>query len=514
MRSTVKFKLSSNSYYTVDILYVRKLIEIIFVFFMLKKYLNYYQIKMNISVWPKWKILNEIFIFSEKDKVPNDIKVYFDEITMKKSQKMKVSSFMVTWKTSKYCIIAKLKDSKNMFDLVEDLVSAIWNEIKKIDKEFFLDLDSTHLNDEEKKLISQLFALNLYVFKKYKSDSETKYSLTLNSKSIDKKTFDSYVENLAIIRNLVNEPSNAMDPEIFEKFALWLFKWNKKVKIEVIKWKDLKKLGMNWIYEVGKGSKIEPRLMLFTYTPNKKDIEFGLIWKWVCFDAWGYNLKPTGAIEDMKSDMAWAALVLWTLNHLVNTWFDRNIVVWIPLVENLVSWDAFKPWDVIKFYNWKTSEIGNTDAEWRLILADALSYVEDKFNPKYLFNFATLTWAQLIALWSKIAAIVWKNSKLNQQIQKISWDIKERVWELPYYAPYFKNYKSDIADMKNAGGPRLAPWTILWGLFLAQFVKNENWVHFDIAWPAGTFAWVDELSWAGASWFGFRLLLKLLKEIK
>jgi leucyl aminopeptidase len=164
-------------------------------------------------------------------------------------------------------------------------------------------------------------------------------------------------------------------------------------------------------------------------------------------------------------------------------------------------------------YNWKTVEIGNTDAEWRLILADALSYIEKNFKPEYIFDFATLTWAQIIALWNKIAAALWKNENLIKKIQKISWQIKERVWELPYFQPYFESMKSEIADMNNVAGWKYWPGTITAGLFLGQFVKNKNWVHFDIAGPTGIFKWKDPLYWPWATWFWVRLGINIVKEI-
>lgn len=473
---------------------------------------------MNISLWTKSKINNELFIYEDWAKnVNKDIKDYFEhELILKKDQKIKIWTYsIVKWKNISSYIIVKVKKLKEIKDLIEDLISGVWAEIKKLDKKVFLDFDNIKIDQAEKQLIVEFLAINLYTFNKYKSDSKVWYELIISDKSINKKQFESFVNNLALVRNLVNEPANVLNPETFENIAKDLLKSNKKVTLEVLKWDKLKKLWMNGIYDVGRGSEYEPRLLILNYKWNSsKKIDFALVGKWVCFDSWGYNMKPTGYIEDMKDDMAGAATVLWVLNHLATVWTKKNIVVAMPIVENLVSWNAYKPWDVLKMYNGKTVEIKNTDAEWRLILADSLTYVDKKFKPSYIFDVATLTWAQIIALGNKVAAIIWNNDKLNKKVQEISWDIKERVWELPNYAPYFKWYKSNIADMVNSGAWRYWPWTIQAWLFLSKFVENKNWIHFDIAWPATSFTWPDDVWWTWASWFGYRLFIKLIEELK
>ncbi len=470
---------------------------------------------MYISIWKKSNINNEIVIVNWK--IKGDIMKFVDnELVLEKDQKFKLWVYNdIKSKDINTYILINIKDLKDIKNILEDFVSQIWNCIQKLNKSFFLDLDKLNIDKKYKSLIEDLLAINLYSFTKYKSKTNNKYNLVINDKYRDKNEFNTMVESICLTRDFVNEPANELNPDTYSHKIEDLFKKNNKINIDIIKWKDLQKFWMNGIYNVWKASDHDPRLIIINYRWNSsKKIDFGLIWKWVCFDAGWYNLKPTGYIEDMKIDMAGSATVIWVLNYLVKSKSNKNIIVWVPLVENMISDEWYKPWDVIKMYNWKTVEIWNTDAEWRLILADTLSYVEKKFKPKYMFDIATLTWAQMIALWSKIAAIIWNNSKLNKQIQDMSWDLYERVWELPMFQYYFKSYESNIADMANSWSWKFTPWTINWWLFLSRFIDNKNWVHFDIAGPAWISSWKDELYGTWWTWFWVRLFINLVNKLK
>ncbi len=463
------------------------------------------------------KIKNHIFIYFSNEELPSKELKNFDkkQLNFEKNEKIKIELFThYTTDDLHFDLLIKLKNKKLLNQFLENkIIPTIISTIKNKWWDWWLDLDNTLISITEKKLIEELLIQWLYEFNKYKSSKDTKkYSLTIQDSERNNKEFETLKKSIYFTRDLINEPPEAVNPETLEEIIKKRFK--SKVKITIIKWKDLPKVGLNWIWYVWKWSEKEPRLIIIEYRPNKKDLfNIWLVWKGVTFDAWGYNIKPTGYMEDMKSDMAWAAVVLWILDYLINTNFNKNIVVAVPLVENLISWKAYKPWDIIKMYNWKTVEIWNTDAEWRLILADALAYIEKNYKPDYIFDFATLTWAQIIALWNKIAAAIWKNENLIKKIQKLSWQMKERVWELPHFDYYFESMKSDIADMNNIAAGKYGPWTITAGLFLSQFVKNKNWVHFDIAWPTGIFKWKDPLYWPGATGFGVRLGINIIKEI-
>jgi leucyl aminopeptidase len=207
--------------------------------------------------------------------------------------------------------------------------------------------------------------------------------------------------------------------------------------------------------------------------------------------------------------MAGSAVALGTFKFLVENNYSNNLICAIWLVENLVSSKSYTPTDIIKMYNWKTVRVFNTDAEWRLVLADTLSYVEKNYKIEKIFDFATLTWAAIIALWNEIIAIMGKNASLTHKIQKIWWQIKERAWELPLYEKYKELLKTPFADISNCIKSRGAGTITAW-LFLSEFVKTKNWVHFDIAWP--DILENHPIYQTGGSWIGIRLAIKLFQE--
>lgn len=478
---------------------------------------------MVLKIWNKWKLTNEIIVF-EKDKFMSkniNLQVFQEnEIKLKKWEDFKIKLYTeVSWKTVKNIILVKIKKLEKINSFIEPLISNIWNQIKSLNKNFFLNLDKVNINIESKHMIEELFMWNLYTFDKYFGNdkkSKNKYWLIIKEKSRNEEEFENMKESIYIARDLINEPNNYLTTVEFEKFIKDKYSKDKNIKIRTIVWNDLQKQWLNGVYSVWQWSINEPRLIILEYKWSKnKQIDFWMIWKWVCYDTWWYNIKPTWYMEWEKSDMWWAASILWTFNYMTKTKSSKNIVVALPIVENVISQNAYKPWDIIKLYNWKTVEIQNTDAEWRLILWDWLSYVEKNYNPNYIFDMATLTWAQIIALWFKITAIMWNNKWLNKKIQDISWKVKERTWELPLFDKYFESYDSDIADFKNLWAGKYNPGCIGAWLFLKQFVDNKNWVHFDIAWPSWNFisSSVDELYWTWSTWHWVRLLINVINNL-
>ena len=473
---------------------------------------------MKIILNSKKKLNNKLIIIENK----NISNLSWNDLLYCKKLKLSKWEYFKIWlfeEVNNWNIVSKLfliiENIKIFSYHLEDIVSWIWDILSKINKNFLLDLNITSLNSNDKDLFIKLLSIKLYSYDGYKTQISKKYNeLVINDKSVDEKKMYSYINSLILVRDLVNSPANKSNPIDIEKKIISEFKDNKFLNISVLNKDMLLKKWLNWIYEVWKWSEIDPRMVVIEYRPRKNEwYKFAYVWKWVCFDTWWYNLKPTWWIEWMKLDMAWWAVLIWLWKYLIETNYQNNFVIAIPLVENMISHNAYKPWDVIKMYNWKTVEIWNTDAEWRLILADALSYVEEKYKPFYIFDIATLTWAQIVALWTRIWAIIWPNTSLNKKIVKLSYSISERFWELPFYKPYFKSYKSFVADMSNLSSWKMWPWTITAWLFLSEFVKNKNWIHFDIAWPAWIFWWPDQLWWEWASWFWFRTLVKITEEI-
>lgn len=469
---------------------------------------------MNIAIGKKSKNHHDLIIVTPQSKLTGTLHTFVKEtLEIKKDAQFRVGYLpTVQGKNVAHTIIVQLRDPKKFNEYAEDVIADIGWYIKKLDTDFFVNLDTSWLSKEDAKLFGELAMTSLYGFSKYKKSNKIKGSLTIQSKHIDAKKFTHLTNTFTMTKDLVNDPSQSVTPASFEKHVRQLFAKEKNIKVTVFDHKDLVKKWMMGIYEVGKGSECPPRLVLIEYTGSKKKwYDIGLVGKGVCFDSGGYNLKPSGHIEDMKIDMAGGATVLWILHYAVKTGIKKNIIVWIPMVENLVSHNAFKPGEIITMYNGKTVEIGNTDAEWRLILADTLSYVEEKYEPEYVFDFATLTGAQVVATGSTISVILWRNSKLNQQLQTRSFTLKDRVRELPYFEPYLKRYKSEVADMNNISTSGWSgPGTITAGLFLGEFIKMQNWIHFDIAGPAHKPS--DPLTGHGATACMIRLIVDFLEK--
>lgn len=469
---------------------------------------------MNISIGKQSKGQHEILIVSNKTKLSSTVQTFVQQtLSFKKDMQFAVW-YLPTIENKKitHTMIVHIKDTKKFADYAEDLIAELAWHIKKLDTNFFVNLDASGLNKEDAKLFAELLMTSLYSFTKYKKANAANYSLTIQSKHIDAKKFTNLAETFAMTKDLVNDPSHSINPESFEKEARKMFAKAKNIKITVFNDKELVKRWMMGIYEVGKWSVYGPRLVLIEYKgSSKKWYDIWLVGKGVCFDSGGYNLKTSGHIEDMKLDMAGGATVLWILNYAVKTGLKKNIIVWVPMVENMISHNAFKPGEIITMYSGKTVEIGNTDAEGRLILADTLAYVEEKYKPEYIFDFATLTGAQLVATGSSITAILWRNRKLNQAFQDRSFELKDRVRELPYFQPYLKTYRSEIADINNMNTSGAAgPGTITAGLFLGEFISMQNWIHFDIAGPA--YKARDFLTGHGATGCMIRLMVDFLEK--
>ena len=365
------------------------------------------------------------------------------------------------------------------------------------------------------------FGANLqgYRFNKYfnakkegKDLSVKLISLCFDDVAKVKKEFNSLdliSQNVFFVRDLVSEPSNVLNPESYADICAALDKKG-GLQVEVLDEKEMKKLGMNSLLGVGQGSNYESKLVIFRYNgaKNPKDQPIAFVGKGVTFDTGGISIKPAQNMEDMKTDMAGSAVVVGLMKLLAARKAKVNAVGVIGLVENMPSSTAQKPGDVVKSMSGQTIEIVNTDAEGRLVLADALHYTNTKFKPKFIIDLATLTGAIIVALADVHAGLFSNDDLLSKQLEEAGKKTGEKVWRLPVGKEYDEMINSDIADMKNVGSGRGAG-SITAAQFLKRFIDKTTWAHLDIA----GVAWKgkgDPLAVKGATGFGVRLLNQLV----
>ena len=275
----------------------------------------------------------------------------------------------------------------------------------------------------------------------------------------------------------------------------------------------MKKLGMHSLLGVGQGSENESFLVVIRWNGAKSNFgkPLSFVGKGVCFDTGGISLKPARFMEEMKYDMGGSAVVVGLMKCLALRKAKVNAIGVVGLVENMPDGNAQRPGDIVKSYSGKTIEVLNTDAEGRLVLADALTYTEKKYNPKFIIDLATLTGAIIMALGEEYAGLFSNNTKLSQELHEIGNKINEKVWRLPLHKNYDRLMNSSYADVQNinyAGGAG----AITAAQFLQRFILKETpWVHLDIAGMAFSKK-AASLNSGGATGFGVRLLNDLIKR--
>jgi len=363
--------------------------------------------------------------------------------------------------------------------------------------------------------------LKKYSFLKYKTfiperkkDNLKNLNLIVKNKNffllIKKKIF-SLASSVFFTRDLVSEPPNVLNPERFVKEIKKLSSIG--VKIKVYDLNELKKLGMNAIIGVSQGSKNLPFFVTMIWKPkkynNKKPLSF--IGKGVCFDTGGISLKPAKFMEDMKYDMAGAGAVVGLMKSIALNKINKYVIGAVALVENMPSGSAQRPGDIIQSYSGKTIEILNTDAEGRLILADAIYYVEKNYKPDLIVDLATLTGAMVVALGNEYAGIFSNNDNLANKLMKSGEIEGEKLWRFPLHKNYDELMNSEVADVQNinySGGAG----SITAAQFLQRFIfKNTPWAHLDIAGVAWTKKDLDIVP-KGATGFGVKLLTNFVEN--
>ncbi len=324
----------------------------------------------------------------------------------------------------------------------------------------------------------------------------------------------SICEGVNLARDLVNENADVMNADKLSEIARGFAKKFKKVSTVVFDKKRLEKENLKLMLAVNRGTSLNPALIMVNYKGNPKDKEATvLVGKGITYDTGGLQLKASsGSIIHMKCDMGGAAAVLGILHAAARLDLPLNVVGVIPACENAISDTAYKPGDVYESYLGKTVEILSTDAEGRLVLADALAYAEEHLNPSCMIDLATLTGGVIAALGSEITGLMSNNKKLAKKL-RLSGDASgEKVWELPLYENYKVALRSNIADLRNTGGRSGYPSAVVAGLFLQEFVKSTPWAHLDIA---GTAYISDARDYhtTKATGMGVRLILAFLKDL-
>jgi leucyl aminopeptidase len=338
--------------------------------------------------------------------------------------------------------------------------------------------------------LSEGILLTNYNFDKLQHDKTKKDPKVLLEKvtfiGAGKKVLDTankyskVIEGVYLARDLVNNNADNVTPQTLANMAKSIAKKFSKVKATVFDKKRIEKEKMGLLLAVNRGSSLDPAFIILEYKGNPKSKDHTIVvGKGITYDTGGLNLKPTGSMETMKCDMSGAACALGTVYAAANLGLNVNLTAVIPSTENCIDAKSYKPGDVYSSYLGKTVEIGNTDAEGRLILADALAYAAKNLKPTRMIDFATLTGAVVIALGEETTGLMSNDDHLAEALSRAGNETFERAWRLPLFEEYKQQLESDIADTSNVGGRDAG--TITAALFLQEFVGNTTWAHMDIA---------------------------------
>jgi leucyl aminopeptidase len=396
----------------------------------------------------------------------------------------------------KFCISKKMKKISVMIPEVKDKKSA-----------------------DILRFIAEGAMLSNYSFNKYKSDNDLEIPLESIDFFTSGKEDSSIVKDMEILaentmqcRDLVNDTTDAVNPVSFADLAKIIAE-AAGIKCTVFEKKDIEKKKMGLLLAVNRGSIVPPRVVVLEYKgdPASKKV-FGLVGKGITFDSGGMDLKPASSMETMKCDMAGAATVLYTMKSLAELKVKKNVTAVMPLTENMLSSNAFRPGDIFIGYSGKSVEIGNTDAEGRLILADALAYMEKEIKPDVIVDLATLTGSCVLTFGETVAGYLSTDETISSALELSSVKTGEKIWRLPLFEDYDDRMKSDIADLNNMSSEKNAG-AIAAAVFLRSFIEKTPWAHIDIA---GTAYYSKARGYRpkNATGFGLRLVVDLIQSWK
>jgi leucyl aminopeptidase len=313
------------------------------------------------------------------------------------------------------------------------------------------------------------------------------------------------------VKDLANGPANIVTPAYLAQTAKQIAKQGGMI-LRVLVESSLRAEGMNCILAVSQGSAQKPALIVLEYKGLRGKQPIVLVGKGVTFDSGGIHLKPSGFIETMKEDMTGGAIVLETMSLVAQLRLPVNLVGVVPAVENMPDGNAYRPGDIVTAANGKTVEIANTDAEGRLILADAIHYAT-RYKPAAIIDFATLTGAALVALGMNVTPIMGTDPALVDQFIQAGKETYERCWELPLYEEYSEAIKGELADLKNLGGPKGEAGVIAGAVFLKEFIAGYPWLHLDIGGSSWNFGGDMGYIQKGSTGTGLRLLVRYLENL-
>ena len=434
-----------------------------------------------------------------------------------KSSDLKKKLLIFDLSSKKKIVIVSVKDDYKNSDL-ENLGAEFFKSIKQSKKcEYLIISDS--INNKHRNFLGYFLhglKLKSCKFTKYKTKKEENLISIIvegnnNKPSLnDQLKFKALEEGTFFARDLVSEPGNVLHPDEYAKRLSGLRKFG--LKVTIYDKKKMKSLGMHALLGVGQGSIRGSYLVVIEWKGTKNNSKpLAFVGKGVCFDTGGYSLKPARFMEDMTYDMAGSATVVGLMKSLALRKAKINAVGVVGLVENMVSGNAQRPGDIVKSYSGKTIEVLNTDAEGRLVLADALTFTEEKFKPKFIVDLATLTGAIIVCLGSEYAGLFSNDDKLSKQIFNAGEKVQEKVWRMPLHKNYDKLMDSKNADVQNINYVGGAGSTTA-AQFLQRFILNKTpWAHLDIAGMAFS-KYGGALNSGGATGFGVRLLNELIEE--
>ena len=417
-------------------------------------------------------------------------------------------------------LLVKVKDTNSSIEN-EKLGSKLYNHLKdnSLNYSTILEDNVFDINRKNKFFLDEFLhgaKLRSYEFKKYVTKKKTNiFEIDISIKRKSNKNnkndrFEALIQGTNFTKDLVSEPGNILHPDEYAKRLLQLRKIG--LKVTVYDKKKLKKLGMNALLGVGQGSVRGSYLVTIEWRGSKNNSKpLAFVGKGVCFDTGGISLKPAKFMEDMTYDMAGSAVVVGLMKNLAIRKAKINAIGVVGLVENMPGGNAQRPGDIVKSYSGQTIEVLNTDAEGRLVLADALTYTEKTFKPQFIIDLATLTGAIIVSLGSEYAGLFSNNDKLSKEIYLAGEKVEEKVWRMPLHKNYDKLMNSKNADMQNINYVGGAGSTTA-AQFLQRFILNKTpWAHLDIAGMAFS-KYGGALNSEGATGFGVRLLNKLIED--